>query len=95
MYTKDLEEPEYQFLFEKREKAGTKHLNDLNAFIEYSSTMDDIYNDIDDYNPKRKRKVLIVFDDIIVDIMTDKKFQAIITEMFLRCRKLNISLVLI
>ena len=54
--------------------------------------MDDIYNNIDDYNPKKKRKILIVSDDMIADIMTNKKFQAIIKELFIRCRKLNISL---
>ena len=53
--------------------------------------MDNVYNNIDDYNPKRKRKNLIVFDDRIADIMTNKKFQAIIKELFVRCRKLNIS----
>ena len=57
--------------------------------------MDDVYNNIDDYNPKRKRKTLIVFDDMIADIMTNKRFQAIIEELFIRCRKLNISLVFI
>ena len=54
--------------------------------------MDDVYNNIDDYNAKRKRRVLIVFDDMIADIMTNKKFQAIIKELFIRCSKLNISL---
>ena len=54
--------------------------------------MDDAYENTDDYNVKRKRKSLIVFDDIIVDIMTNKIFQAIIKELFIRCRKLNISL---
>ena len=57
--------------------------------------MDDVYKDIDNYNPKRDKKVLIVFDDMIADIMTNKKFQAIIKELFIRCRKLNISLVFI
>ena len=57
--------------------------------------MDDVYENIDDYNPNRKRKILIIFDDMIVDIMTNKKFQAIIKELFIRCRKLNISLVFI
>ena len=57
--------------------------------------MDDVYNNIDDYKPKRKRKVLILFDDMIADIMTKKRFQAIIKELFIRCRKLNISLVFI
>ena len=52
--------------------------------------MDDVYNNIDDYNPKRKRKILIVFDDMIADIMTNKRFQPIIKELFIRCRKLNI-----
>ena len=57
--------------------------------------MDNIYDNIDDYNPNRKRKILIVFDDMIADIMTNKKFQAIIKELFIRCRKLNILLVFI
>ena len=57
--------------------------------------MDDIYQNINDYNPSRKRKILIVFDDMIADIMTNKKFQAIIKELFIRWRKLNISLVFI
>ena len=54
--------------------------------------MDHVY---DDYHPKRQRKILIVFDDMIADIMTNKKFLAIIKDLFLRCRKLNISLVFI
>ena len=57
--------------------------------------MDDIYEDIDDYNPNRKRKILIVFDDLIADIATNKKVRATIEELFIRCRKLNISLVFI
>ena len=73
LYAKDLEEPKYQFLIEKREKAGLKNLNDKNAFIEHSSTMDNIFEDIEYYNKKRKRKVLIVFDDIISHVMSNKK----------------------
>ena len=95
LYAKDLSEPKYQFLIKKREDAGIKNLDDPSAFINYSNTMDDVYNNIDDSNPKRKRKNLIVFDDTIADIMTNKNFQAIIKELFIRCRKLNISLVLI
>ena len=57
--------------------------------------MDDAYNNIDDYNPKRKRNILTVFDDMIAGIMTNKIFRAIIKELFIRCRKLNISLVFI
>ena len=85
----------YKFLIKKRENVGIKHCNNPNAFIEYSNTMDDVYKNIDDYNPNRKRKILIVFDDMIADIMTNKKFQSIIKELFIRCRKLNISLVFI
>ena len=95
LYANDLEEPKYQLLIKKRENAGIENLNDPNAFIEYSNTRDDVYNNIDDYNAKRKRKVLTVFDDTIPDIMTNKKFEAVIKELFVRCGKLNISLVFI
>ena len=47
----------------KRENAGTKYLNDSNAFIECSNTMDEVYENSDDYNPSRKRKILIVIDE--------------------------------
>ena len=90
---KDLSEPKHEFLIKKCENAGIKHLKDSNAFIYCSSTRDDIYENIDDYNPNRKSKILIVFDDMIADIMSNKKFQAIIKELFIKCRKLNISLV--
>ena len=95
LYAKDLSEPKYEYLIKKREDAGIKHLNNPNAFIECSNTMDDVYENIHDYNSSRKRKILIVFDDMIADIMTNKKFQAIIKELFIRCRKLNISLLFI
>ena len=95
LYAKDLSEAKYEYLIKKREDAGIKHLNDPNAFIEYSNTIDNVYQNINDYNPSRRRKKLIVFDDMIADIMTNKKFQAIIKELFIRCRKLNISLVFI
>ena len=95
LYGKDLSEPKYEFLIRKRKDTGAKHFNDSNAFIEYSNTMDDVYENIDDYNPNRKIKILIVFDDMIADIMTNKKFQAIIKELLIRCRKLNFSLAFI
>ena len=82
-------------MIKKREDTTIKDLNNPNAFIECSNTMDDIYENIDDYISSRRRKILIVFDDIIADIMTNKRFQAIIKELFIRCRKLNISLVFI
>ena len=94
-HAKDLSKPKYEFLIKKWEYAGTKHLNDPNAFIECSNTMDDIYENINDYNPNRKRKIFIVFDHMIADIMSYKKFQGIIKELFIRCRKLTISLVFI
>ena len=95
LYAKDLSEPKYELLIKKRQNAGIKHLNNPNAFIQCSNTMDDVYEDIDDYNPTRKRKILIVFDDMMADIMANKEFQAIIKELFIRCRKLNVSLVFI
>ena len=92
LYATDLEEPKYQLLIDKSEKAGIKNLKNPTAFIEYSNTMDGIYENIEDYNKKRKRKVLIVFDDKISHVMSDKKAQQVLKELFIRCRKLNISL---
>ena len=95
LYAKDLSEPKHGFLISV--DAGTNHLNNLNGFIECSNTMDDIYENIDDYNPSRKRKILIVFDDMITDIKSNKKFQPIREELCTSCRKLNIyhSLILL
>ena len=95
MYAKDLSEPKYKYLIKKRKDLGIKHLNNLKGFIECSNSMDAVYKNINDYNPNRKRKILIVFDDMIADIMTNKEFEAIIKELFIRCRKLNISLLFI
>ena len=75
LHAKDLSESKYEHLIKNRENAGIKHLNDPKAFIDCSNTMDDIYENIDRYNPNRKRKVLIVSDDMIADIMTNKTFQ--------------------
>ena len=61
LYAKDLSEHKYEFLIKKRENAGIKHFNNPNAFIECSNTMDDVYENIHDYNPSRKRKNLIFF----------------------------------
>ena len=95
LYAKDLSESKYEHLINNRENAGIKHLNDSKAFIDCSNTMNDVYENIDLYNPNRKRKVLIVFNNMIAGIMTSKKFQSIIKELFIRCRKINISLVFI
>ena len=74
MYAKDLSEPKYEFLIIKRQNAGIKHFNHPNAFMECSNTMDDVYENIDDYNPNKQRKILIVFDHMMAVIMADKKF---------------------
>ena len=94
LYARDLNEPKYEIFIKKIKDAGIKHLNDLNAFLKCSNAMDDVYENIHNYNSSRKRKILIIFDDMIAD-MTNKRFQAIIKELFIRCRKLNISLVFI
>ena len=78
LYAKDLSEAKYEHLIKNRENVGIKHLNDSKALTECSNTMDDVYEKIDNYNLNRKRKVLIVFDDMIADIMANKRFQSII-----------------
>ena len=83
----------YQLLINKRESTGLKYLNDSKAFIEYLNDMDNIYKNIEEYNPDKKRKILIVFDDMIADVLSNKKLNPIVTELFIRWRKLNISLV--
>ena len=78
LYAKELNEPKCQFLIKKREDVGINHLNDPKAFIEYLQYTDDFHNNIDDYSPNRNSKILIVFDNMIADIMTNKIFQTII-----------------
>ena len=92
LYAKDPYEPKYQLLINKREGLGLKHCNDLKAFIEYSNTIDDIYENIEEYNLNKERKILIVFDDMIADMLNNKKLNPIVTELFIRVRKVNISL---
>ena len=89
---KDLEEPKYKLLINKIEKAGINFNNDPTALIEHSNSMDDILSDIEDYNKRRKRKVLIIFDDMISHVMSDKKAKKILKDLLIRCRKLNISI---
>ena len=95
MYAKELSERKYKYLIKNRENAVIKHLNVSKAFIECSNAMDNIYENINNYNSNRRIKILIVFDDMTADIMTNKKFQSFIKELFIRCRKLNISLAFI
>ena len=82
-------------IINKRESTRLKHLNDSKAFIEYSNNMDDIYKNIEEHNPNKKRKILIVFDDMIADMLSKKKLNPIVTELFIRGRKLNIYLIFI
>ena len=70
-------------------------MNDPRAFMEYSNDMQDVYKNIEDYNPIKKRKVLIIFDDIIADMINNNKLNPIVTELFIRGRKRNISIVFI
>ena len=95
LYGKDPYESKYQYLINKRESVGTKNFNDLKAFIDYSNDMHDTYENIDDYNPDKENKILIIFDDMIADMINNKKLNSIVSELFIRGRKLNISLVFI
>ena len=95
LYAKDPYENKYQFLINKRESLGLKYFNDPKAFIEYSNDMHDVYKNIDEYNHDKENKILIVFDDMIADMVDNKKLNSIVTELFIRGRKLNISLVFI
>ena len=94
-YAKDPYEAKYQFLINKREKVGLNRFNDPKAFIEYSNDKQDVYKNIDEYNTDKERKILIVFDDMIADMINNKKLNSIVTKLFIRGRKLNISLVFI
>ena len=95
LYAKDPYEYEYQYLIDKREGVGLKHFNDPEAFIEYSNDMRDVYKNINNYNPDKENKILIVFDDMIADVINNKKLNSLVTELFIMGRKQNISLVFI
>ena len=95
MYAKDPYESKCQFLINKRESTGLKHFTEPKAFTEYSNIMDDVYKNIDDYNPDKENKTLIVFKDMIADMIHNRKLNSIVTELFIRGRKLNTSFVFI
>ena len=95
LYAKDLYEDKYQFLIKKRENIGLKHFIDPKSFIEYSNDMRDVYKNINHDNPNKENKILIIFDNIIADMINNKKLNLIVTKLFIRGRKLNISLVFI
>ena len=95
LYAKDPYEAKYQYLINKREKVGLNHFKDPKAFMEYSNDVKDVYKNIENYNPGKKRKILIVFDDMIADMINNKKLNPVVTELFIRSKKLNISIVFI
>ena len=95
LYAKDPYESKHQYLINKRESVGINHFNDPKALIDYSNDMHDVHECIDDYNPDKENKILIVFDDMIADMINKKKKNSMVTELFIRGRKLNISLVFI
>ena len=95
LYAKDINEPKYEYLINKREQAGIKNINDPHAFIVYSDDIDDVFDDINNHNKNRDKKILIVSDHLIADIEYNKKFKRIIKELFYRARKINESIVFI
>ena len=94
-YAKDPCESKYQYLINKIQSVGINHFRDPKAFIEYSNDMHDFYKNIDDCNSDNENKIFIVFDDMIADMIHNRKLNSVVTELFIRSRKLNISLVFI
>ena len=95
LYAKDPFEAKYQLLIRKRKNTGLKHFIDSRAFGEYSNDINDNYENIEWYNSNKICKILIVFDDIIADMLSNGKLNPVVTELFVTGRKLNMSLVFI
>ena len=95
LYAKDPYEAKYQYLINKCKKVGLDHFKDPKAFAEYSNDTSDVYKNIEDYNPNKKRKILIAFDHMITDMISNKKLNPVVTELFIRGRKLGISILFI
>ena len=95
MHAKDPYEAKYQYLINKRESVGINYFNDPKAFIEYLNDMRDVYKNINYYNPDKENKILIFFDDMIADMINNKKPNSIVIKWFIRGRRLNISFVFI
>ena len=95
MYTTDSFETKYQLLINKRESAGWRYFNDSKVFIKYSNELDDICKNIEDNSPNKKQKIMIIFDNFVADMRSSKTLNPILTELFMRGRKLSISLVFI
>ena len=95
LYAKDLYEAKYQYLIKIHEKVGIDYHNDPRAYTQYSNNMHHVYKNINFYKPDEENKILIVFDDMIADMINNKKLNSIVAELFIRGRKLNISPVFI
>ena len=95
LYAKDPYQEKCQYLINKRESVGINDFNDPKAFTEYLSDKQDVYKNINYCNPNKENKILIVFDDVIADMINNKNLNSVATELFIRGRTLNISLVLI
>ena len=83
LYAKDPYEAKYQYLINKCEKVGLDHFKDPKAFMEYSNGMENVYKNIENYNPGKECKILIVFDDMIADMINNKKLNPVVTELFI------------
>ena len=95
LYVKDQFQSKYQLLINGREKIGIETLKNPKAFIDYSQTSDDVCENLEDHNQTKKRRVSMVFNEMIADMESNKKLSPIVVELFLRGRKLNIPLVFI
>ena len=93
MYAKAPYEAKYQYLINIREKVRIDHHDDLKAYIEYSNDKHEIYKNINEYNPDKENEIIVVFDDMTADMINNKKLNSIVTELFIRGSKLNISIV--
>ena len=91
LYAKYSFEAKYQFLINRKESTGLKHFSDSKAVIKYENNIDDDYENINEYNPNKNRKILIAFDNLVVGMLNNKKPNPIVTELLIRGRKLKIS----
>ena len=89
MYGKCLYESKHQLLISKQQEVNLEHFNDPKTSIKYSNDMKDDYKSIEECNIEKKRKVLIMFDDLIVDMIRDKNFHPVVTELFIMGQKLK------
>ena len=88
LYVKDPYETKNQYLINKGGKVGLDHFNDPKAFMEYSNDIKDVYENIEEYNPDKENQALIIFDDMIINMISNTKLNPVMTELFIRGRKL-------